>query len=352
MTTRFRSGVMESGGGRDVLVLQQRNPLTKEYRISGPTQLGRHGGLNWAVSDRPIPEEFDQLELAIEIMDSIAVSRNHAGIIPVNGGYGVIDLNSMNGTYVNGKNINPSQNDPKLVPLNIGDIVSLAHDLELYVMPNRDPQKNHHALFVGYDCEHTPEVMRNLDSLAEQLDRRGFAGNIKCLYNQNATVKNVLEQLEEAAYLATTDSHFIFYYSGRGAKGRGIRMDSGVVSPSDLYMRIENIRGKKAVILDCDHADMFTKGMIPGNTLVLAAGGKGANAGSVAASQQMDDFTSVLVRYLDQAKGKIHLKEIGEHMRRNNLPFTIHCPIPTIIGGNVNYTILSSYTQSFGRDDF
>jgi pSer/pThr/pTyr-binding forkhead associated (FHA) protein len=63
-----------------------------------------------------------QRSLAELLLTDGSVSRRHARIVPLDGGIGIIDLNSSNGTMIDGRRL-PPYADP--VPLRAGDSLTL-----------------------------------------------------------------------------------------------------------------------------------------------------------------------------------------------------------------------------------
>lgn len=342
---------------KHVLVLKQEKPIEQTYLISGPTQLGRAVDLSWYVEDREIPPEFKKLEVFISILDDPCVSRNHAGIIPIDNSFHLVDLNSGNGTSLNNHKIHQP------VQLSISDKITVGK-LELLVDNIRSISQDNHALLLGHDGGNLKGVKNDLDRFAEKLEKRGFTGNITKLYNGAATKSNVLAYLDQLAYLTVPESHFLFFYSGHGSSN-GLHLGnraffdlfglgSKEISPHDLYPRLANVRGKKALILDCCHAGKFiddkNSSKIPYHTLVLAgssAAGKayeGPNH-SLADGDYMGRFTVALIKYLDQNKGILNLKDFQKELDKtfSNSPFrSFHKQKPKITG--VDFTVLPSAT--------
>lgn len=336
---------------KQVMILKQEKPVSQRYFISGPTQIGKAHDLNWAVEDRKIPPQFQQLEVVISIDEAKYASRNHAGIYRDNDGkFYLVDLNSLNHTFLNGEDISSGTGNPIPRALTLNDVISVPGDLELKVVGFKNAERNNHCLMVG--GENLMGVRTNLDELEAQLTRRGFEGNVVKLYRRDATRKIILEQLEEAAYLTTSDSHFIFYYSGHGDK-KGLALDNwNTISPSELYSKLENIRGKKAIILDCCHAGVFlsrkNKKKVPPDSLVLTASSEsgkayyGFSSDTIAGGPYMGRFSAALVEYLDHNKGRLDLRDFKQRLDevfRNN-EVSVYYQEPIVTGGR--FTILTT----------
>ncbi len=334
---------------KNVLVLKQEKPYEQIYHIAGPTHLGRSSSLEWRIADREMPDEFKDLEVLIHIVGTDTVSRNHAGILPSeDGSFYLIDLNSSNGTFLNNKRVHGRER------LNVGDMVSIASTLDLIVMGIIPSDQNHHALFVGHEGGNLQGVRQDLYQLGKRLEERGFAGNIKELFNEDANRKNVLEYLEQVAHLTTPESHFIFYYSGHGNHD-GVQLGIDKISPNDLYSRLRNIRGKKAIILDNCRAGVFinyeNKEKMPPNTLVLAGSSetKPAYEGpdfTIAGGEYMGKFTAALIKYLDENRGRLNLKDFKEKLNQNlsgSLISIYHKQEADVVG--IDYTMLTAHSR-------
>jgi hypothetical protein len=341
---------------RPTLTLKQEDPLQR-FVIAGPAQLGRADDINWHATERQIPSIFSELEVAIEVKGAATISRNHAAIYPGNTdsdtGFLLSDLNSMNGTFLNGENTNPERrkHDPRR--LAEGDRVRFAHDLELVVEQIGARGADNYALLVAHDGGNLRGVMNDLNLLEEKLVRRGFAGNIFRLHNGDAATENIMRRLEQIAYHTTPDSHMIFHYSGHADK-TGLNLNTKQLSPAELYQKLANIRGKKAVILDCCHAGTFideqNAARIPPQTLVLAASRSDGKAYEgktlLAGGEYMGRFTAALVKYLDSRKEGLNLKDFAEALREQfgaGAPIAIKYQEPRIVGAS--FTILPAYSK-------
>ncbi len=340
-----------------IIILKQEKPVSQRYFISGSVQIGRAHDLNWAVEDRKIPPQFQQLEAVISIDEAEYASRNHAGIYRDNDGkFYLIDLNSLNHTFVNGRDISSESGNPVPRMLVLDDVISIPEDLELKVVGFKNSNQNNHCFMVG--GENLMGVRKNLDELEAQLIKRGFEGNVVKLYLPDATKERILERLEEATYLTTSDSHFIFYYSGHGDK-KGLALDNlNTISPLELYSKLGNIRGKKAIILDCCHAGVFlsrkNKKKVPSNCLILTASSESGKAYSmpndvIADGAYMGRFSAALVEYLDQNKGRIDLRDFKERLDSvfKSGAMSIYYQEPKVTGGR--FTIMTACSAIKGK---
>lgn len=327
-----------------VLILEQKTPENQLFMIAGPAHIGRCKVMDWAVKERPMPEEFGRLELLIVVDDDIDISRNHAGILPDSEGFNIVDLNSLNGTYVNRERINAP------VRISVGDEITIGN-LVMYAKEIKDSELNHHALLVGNEGGNLRGITRDLDEIARSLDKRGFHGNITRLYNQMATTKNIGNYLRQVSYLTTSDSHFFFYFSGHG-NDEGISLADGCLKPIDLYDLLRLARGKRAMVLDCCHAGVFldeeAKTIMPPNTLVLAASSKHGKAFEgpefrIAGGNYMGDFSAALVQYLKENRQSLDLSDFQSALNhRFKDHFTIY-QSPSVYGES--FTMRVAHTQ-------
>jgi len=259
----------------DVLVLRQTQPSLQTYAISRATQLGR--GMTageWAVPEREQPPEFDALETII-VLNDISISRNHLAIFRRNGQYVALDLNSLYGSRVDGRNINPDRENPRPVLLGVGNEIRIGP----YSMTVEKGKVEHFALLIGAGEDNTGAAENDVDSLARVLSERGY-GNVRKM-GLDVTKKDVFDYLDDAARIATPESHFLFFFHGHG-HAHGIGVGGGIVNPKDLYKRLSRIRGKKAVMIEACNAGIFVNernvGRIPKHTVVMTASDEGYGA--------------------------------------------------------------------------
>ncbi len=361
---------------KKVLVLKQRIPpklkamMDEEpiFTIAGPTQIGRTSTKGeWFVPGRrDAPKEFSQMDAVIKVIGEKGVSRVHAGIVPDDeGGFYITDMNSANWTKVNGRNINPTHRDSTRVRLGVGDEIDCG-ELLLYVDAIKDADTNHHAFFVGNAGYNLGGVKNDLESLEAALEKRGFKDNIKKLYNGEATRRNVRAYLDQVAYLTDPDSHFIFFYSGHGTKeglalaiGEDCSPRSLFLKPRDFYSRLSNVRGKKAVILDCCHAGVFASQEImpevPPDTLVIAATDENGGAYETrfyddnGQKQRMGKLTKFIVEYFSTHRGELNLADLRDALEEKMVHVGKFGDIryqQPVVGGNGSFTIMVANTDS------
>lgn len=338
---------------QQILVLRQDQPHQQRYMISWNTQVGRFPNLQWA-TDRPIPKEFSKLEVLIQVLDSKALSRNHAAILRYKDGFYIKDLNSKNGTRLNEINLNPSKVKSARRKLRIGDRINFCTELELQVEAIKSQQDNY-AILVGSPGSATdalPGLEDTMSALVAQLDKRGYRGNIVRLYDKEATSANVLNALEQAAYHVTPQAHFLFYFAGHGHE-EGLKLGYDTLTPRDFHTKLYNIRGSKAVILDCCHAGVF-KNWLPPQTLLLAASKEDGPA--IISPREdggmMNVFTAALVDYLAEHRGHLNLKELKDYLTQKvridcDHCLTVHYQEPVVEGSS--FSLLTARSHIYSR---
>lgn len=335
--------IMERGTGREVF-------------IGKNAQIGRYNKVEWA-TERTKPVEFDGLELVVQIdgPSSEEISRNHCGIYSEgNNEFSIIDLNSLNGTQLNGQKLEGG----KKYPLKPGSAITLSNRLTFDVLGYIDPDNNNYSLLIGHDGGNLKGVKNDLDVIEEELSRRGFAGNIKRLHNGTATRTNILSYLQELVPLTTMDSHFVFQYSGHGSKDGlylpnrallgGLFGAAECIGPEELYSHLRNLRGKKALFLDCCNAGVFLEGVsVPEHTLVIAATKKTNLAYEKRTKKigggHMGVLTSAVAGYLKENSGRLNLANLRQYLSRS-LPggeYGIHFQEP-VVGGTSCFTLKTS----------
>ena len=296
-------------------ILTLRNPKTgARFSISRNAQVGRNATLAWAVDERERPSVANSLEVAVTIKGDEHMSRNHAAFVVNDLGAIVHDLNSTNGTYVNETRINSIEG----VPIKSGDVIRFGGDTFLEVEgPVLKSDMAYRALLVGVDGGNLRGVENDLRVLKSLLGDRGF-GDITYLHNMDARVSRVLNELDKAIALNTSPDHFLFYFSGHGLS-EGICLQDGVISPSALYSRLENVRGKKLVIVDSCYSGSFLTGPdglpreLPPKTLVIVASDAERKAYERYATQSgivLGTFTAGFIKYVENRPTKFNLADL------------------------------------------
>lgn len=108
------------------LSLLAKSPTNAEFELPMPGVEGYIIGRSDS-QDGPLPD----VDLSVHDAREFGVSRRHAAIVNYDGIAHVIDLRSINGTYVNDRRLNPG----KPAPVSDGDRVtlgSMAFRIELF----------------------------------------------------------------------------------------------------------------------------------------------------------------------------------------------------------------------------
>ena len=332
-----------------------KRPDGQKFALSGPTQIGRafpDQKDEWAVPEREKPGIFDNLEAFIRTpQGNNLVSRNHAGIYLQDGDYYIVDLNSKYGTFVNDENINPDQSDPQPRKLHSGDHIHVAY--EGYTV-DLDDVKNY-ALLVGAGEDHPGAMENDISALERQLRKRGYI--VQTLMPGELTKKSLKDKLEEIKALTTPESHFLLSFNAHG-NTHGMKIGSQILNPEELYKKMKQIRGKKAIIIEACNAGLFVhkkyRPKIPEGTLVLTACGQGGQAFETMVNepgetaQYMARLHQSLVDYLQH-----HPKEFDLRDFYNNLSESGYANLilqgPLMVGDcfTVGREITKLVTQSY-----
>ena len=251
------------------LVLTRDNG--QRFVVGGPTQLGKSTLEDrniWAVPSRVKPDLFKDLEVLVRIEDCEYISRNHAAIYRQGEEYFILDLNSCNGTAINGVNINPDPNNQQPRQLHEHDVISLANMIT-FAVSFRETTK--YALLVGAGEDHAGAMYTTVTALQQQLRRRSF--EVHYLLGEDASKQGIKDKLEEFRYLTVNDSQFFFAYHGHGSR-HGLTAAGQTINPRELYERIARLKGEKIVFIDACNAGLFVdQQLIPPETLVMASCG-------------------------------------------------------------------------------
>ena len=326
---RWRSGKTENrssvesryrGRGRSGDAMSNRlilhDPRSEsDVSVVGRTQIGRATNLHWAVPERQTPGVHDTLELVIAVRTEESpsrVSRNHAAITQNHcGDFYLTDLNSLNGTTLNGTSIRPDTP----TQLDEGDVIHLSGRVPLHVAEILPNTEQHHAVLVsgsGTDCE---AIMR----LSEMLRGGGFGSDTTVL--RDPTRSELIATLQQLAMRTTSASRTIFAYTGPSLAGALDLRDGGVLFARELYESF-CFRGRKALVLDCRDADSFVTSRhlrhLPSRTTVLHP--RGPEGISEAYIEPTDVATqhSLLVQALTDAiadsSGSCRLAEVAHDL--------------------------------------
>ena len=285
----------------------------RKFVLGGPTQIGRLDRENkklWAVPGRPRPELFSRLDAIITLSGNDCISRNHAGIYPDEDTFYILDLHSLNHTYVNGKVL-----CDRPQALNAGDRIQFSEQCPEFEVEFGDLEN--HALLVAAGEDH-PGAMKNyLDRLERHLRRRGYICHT--LMGHGATKEAVRAKLNELKYLIHPGAQFFFSFHGHGGPN-GLQLGNKIMNPRELYEKLRPIRGSKAVVLDACHAGLFAnedhKHRIPEETLVLCGCGPGQKASETETPDQQfcPRFIDALARYLEEHPGAFDLRDFFDDL--------------------------------------
>lgn len=276
---------------------------------------------------RATPKEIGDARVAILIGDQYT-SRNHALLYPKDGAErsSILDLNSMNGTYINGNRLIPGRKYPITSGDNIalGPMVKFRYDtLEDYERANP-----HYGLMVAHNGGNLLGVENDVSFLRREFERRGFEGNIETLVNGSATRQSILAQLDRYKRTVTNESIFLFYFSGHGNKRGQLVLskhgeDREVIALEEICEQLRDFRGQKLLILDgCYTAQKFPS--LPPRTAFIGNKGKGYEGAihSVLFLSPMGYVTRALQKILAISPEKIETGEIIEQIRQDERIFT------------------------------
>ena len=296
------------------LLLQASGGLEGKVAVSKSLQIGRSTSEQWnqwAVEERQQPPEFIGLEAFLHVGKD-KVSRNHVAITQRSDGYYVVDLNSKNGTYLNGENINPQRHDPQLRLLQDGDIIGLAEGAVQFRVSFIEFRN--YALLIATQGDHPGAVDNTLQELENELVKRKYLVHV--LRGEQATKQAVRDKIREISRVTVPESSFLFSFYGHG-NFAGVQLGGQIMNPRELYKEMERVRAKTAVIIEACHAGGFVEGenanRIPEGMLVLTASGAGNLAGETMMLGQEQEyigrFTKSLVEYLRSHPEEFSLKD-------------------------------------------
>lgn len=274
------------------------------------------------LSPRELPEVFKKAEIAVVVdAGDRNISRNHALLVQEGESWTLYDLNSMNGTAVNGERLDGGKGRP----LGAMDRICFGARTKLVFSLVDAPENS--ALLVGNPgwFPMLRGVKNDLCSMEGALEvRKQFGGNISRLYEASATREAILGMLDTFASINSEDSVFVFYYSGHGSPG-GLDVCKGTLSPDDLYGSLGNMRGKKLVLLDSCHSSSFLTGLPPHCLVISGESSEGRlYEGPVTGETQHGIFrqghlTRAFIKLLEENDGEIDLKamagELGQYHR-------------------------------------
>jgi hypothetical protein len=294
-----------------------RKPGNNVYTISGPVLLGRERVVIKNRDDLRREYTFEGEVDALKVSDEVTVSRNHLFLYPDSclGGYRAVDL-SENGTYLNGSKMayKGSHSVDCTDTFYLGGV-----SLVVERVPYRRGRR--FGLFVANDGRDLGEAVKNdMSCLGAEMRNRGFRWNTRSLLN--ASKELVLSSLDEIASRAEENSLTVFFFSGHGLRTFGLSMKSSLmtrlgfgsyISPDDLFNKLNQIKGKHAVILDCCNGGYFAENLnfYRNRTAVLAATSARGSAYPNAGDVSFGRFTEIFLRYCSNHRGSFSLNDQG-----------------------------------------
>ena len=308
-------------------LLQRLGTEERRFRITQPTNIGREPTRQWVVEDRAPHTVFDspeEIEVLIKVEGTRYLSRNHAFITPSLESFEITDLNSQNGTSVNGEKISQRRR------LAVNDKVNFGTNLELKVESIETPREETEtfALLIGYYQDGKEIVKADLASMERTLKLRRYPlGRIQVLEGEAATKVNIQRKLERIARESTSLGHTIVYFSGHGAyNGISVHGSEGErrITQAEMYGWLRSIRGSKALLLDCCRSGSFLdskyRNLIPSETTILCATGREEFAKEIDVGQgKQGKFTAGVVRYLERNPQRINIRELAERITAQEL---------------------------------
>jgi hypothetical protein len=291
-----------------LLIEETKQPIN----ISRSAQIGRASSLTWAVDGREMPDEFCDLEIAISLLKhrgSSTTSRNHFAILSdKDDNFYIMDLRSINGTYLNGNEIPPAQR----YILSHGDKIR-AGGVNINVEGKITGENRNRAILIGSDLEGRHGSKKSLDDLEVELSRRGFKDNIIRFVDGEDTKSQLRGYLQSLTPLTTEDSRILVYYAGVGQEG--ICLGGEEVVANDIYPLLMNLRGKKAVLLDCKDAKDFLGYERPLENMLVIGSQPQDDPESCIEGAFIGQLTQNLIYYLQNTPGKLNLKVLKDHLK-------------------------------------
>ncbi len=135
--------------------------------------------------------------------------------------------------------------------------------------------ENAYALIIGVDYKQkTESVLKDAQSIYNLLSNEKLCGykkdNISLLLDDKATMKGILDELDDIVAKTDENSSFLLYYSGHGGYEQGISYlcphdkiisNSNYVSGQEIRDRLSKMKSKRIFILfDCCHSGSFFDG--------------------------------------------------------------------------------------------
>ncbi|MBW1803002.1 MAG: FHA domain-containing protein, partial [Deltaproteobacteria bacterium] len=202
------------------------------------------------------------------------ISRAQLWIEPENGFAKIIDLNSENRTYVNGRRIQADKDTYEVRYIMPEDTVAIgAGVINLKYRPLPHISYPNHALFVGYgDTEDDLQLIRNnVDALKQEVARRGFAGNIFEIIGFDAIKKDIFDALTQIVSRVAEDAILMFYFAGYNQKKRSVKLKvlDGTISCKELFDHLKGYMCQKLFIVDGPHTSGIGRHELPPRSIFI-----------------------------------------------------------------------------------
>lgn len=287
--------------------------------IDNITHIGRSNDLTiW--SDKCTNDMIKDANVAIEIQDNeygnTYVSRNHALIYPPKNDtdkFKIYDLYSMNGTYINGLKINPNT----LVDINDHDEIAFGtKDARFIFLPIIKDINPNYGLMVGHHGGNLRGSTEDVLSLKSQLEQRGFNNNIETLFDDNASKENILDYLNVLKRKVTSESVFMFYFSGHGNKNGDLYIKEDRLKATELLNALSGYRGKILMILDGCYTEIISRYNFPTNA-VLIGHKEIAYEGKVTGGVIEGYTTRAIIKILSKNPDRIDIKRLVLEIMKN-----------------------------------
>jgi len=262
------------------------------------------------------------------VNDDSQVSRNHAMIYPPltedDETFGVRDLNSSNGTTVNGKEI-PAH---RRIPLKKGDVICLGNEISFVFDLIPDEQNINYGLMIGHWGGNLKGTSQDVEVLKKELEKRGFKGNLITLVDNDATKDKILTKLDILKGYVTSDSVFVLYFTGHGTPEGYLEIDDHLkpvkhetLNAKELSHALRGFRGKILVILDGCHTWKMAEQLDFFEGAIICNEGK-AYEGHVDSPDSdirpIQGYTThAIVEILRKEEHRINVKELVEKIRED-----------------------------------
>jgi len=245
---------------------------------------------------RKTPRCFRDAKVSVRIEagteDKSSVSRNHALLYPPDKLYPnftIVDLDSLNGTYINDHRIEPNLR----IELHPDDIIGLGP--VRFKLQRRTVKQDHYGLMVGHYGGNLRGTKNDVGKLSAEFKRRGFS--IDTLLDDEATIVSILAKLDSLKGQVTKDSIFLFYFSGHGNREGDLLLSAdsrnNLRAPT-LLSALSQFRGRKLLILDGCYTSAFGDYNLPPRTRIIGTEGKAYEGGIATMTMEMSVLGGLL----------------------------------------------------------